>query len=200
MYETELYHHGVKGQRWGVRRYQNYDGTLTAKGKKRDLKTAGQYKRALNRIDQGLAEEGHYLRQANKKLASAEAKRDKTFNKVQKYADDHGGAENLSASKSLRLNKKLDAANKNVGIASHQVSQHKAYIEAGQKLSKKLINEAKQKGYKVESKDVSRIANTGHYYLHAYLLGAPISAAMNAEYVDGKSYKVKKPKKQYVEE
>lgn len=29
----ELYHHGVKGQRWGVRRYQNEDGTLTPKGK-----------------------------------------------------------------------------------------------------------------------------------------------------------------------
>jgi hypothetical protein len=62
MYETELYHHGIKGQRWGVRRFQNYDGTLTAKGKAKELKTAGQYKRALNRIDQGLAEEGHYLR------------------------------------------------------------------------------------------------------------------------------------------
>lgn len=30
-----LEHHGVKGQRWGVRRYQNADGTLTEAGKKR---------------------------------------------------------------------------------------------------------------------------------------------------------------------
>lgn len=30
-----LTHYGVKGQRWGVRRYQNKDGTLTSAGKKR---------------------------------------------------------------------------------------------------------------------------------------------------------------------
>ena len=32
---NELYHWGVKGMKWGVRRYQNEDGTLTEAGKKR---------------------------------------------------------------------------------------------------------------------------------------------------------------------
>lgn len=35
---NEMYHHGVKGQRWGIRRYQNKDGTMTAYGKKRYAK------------------------------------------------------------------------------------------------------------------------------------------------------------------
>ena len=32
---NELYHHGIQGQKWGIRRYQNPDGTLTEEGKKR---------------------------------------------------------------------------------------------------------------------------------------------------------------------
>ena len=35
MTELELYHHGILGQKWGVRRYQNKDGSLTSSGKKR---------------------------------------------------------------------------------------------------------------------------------------------------------------------
>ena len=34
---NQLYHAGVKGQKWGVRRFQNRDGTRTAAGKRRDL-------------------------------------------------------------------------------------------------------------------------------------------------------------------
>lgn len=35
MNDYELYHYGTKGMKWGVRRYQNKDGSLTAAGKKR---------------------------------------------------------------------------------------------------------------------------------------------------------------------
>ena len=38
--DGELYHHGIQGQKWGVRRYQKQDGSLTVAGKKRYNKSS----------------------------------------------------------------------------------------------------------------------------------------------------------------
>lgn len=41
-----LQHHGIKGQKWGVRRFENEDGTLTPEGKERYRYSAEEYEKA----------------------------------------------------------------------------------------------------------------------------------------------------------
>ena len=47
----ELYHHGIKGQRWGIRRYQNKDGSLTPAGKKRQREEVKQERKRLEKAE-----------------------------------------------------------------------------------------------------------------------------------------------------
>ena len=47
MTSNELYHHGIKGMKWGVRRYQNKDGTLTKAGRKKMAKLDKEYSKLI---------------------------------------------------------------------------------------------------------------------------------------------------------
>lgn len=49
----ELYHYGIKGQKWGIRRFQNEDGSVTEAGKKRY--NASKLGSELNKSDRKLA-------------------------------------------------------------------------------------------------------------------------------------------------
>lgn len=61
MSDYVIMHHGIKGMKWGIRRYQNKDGTLTAAGKKRynkeveklknERKTLNNQKRTQAKLD-----------------------------------------------------------------------------------------------------------------------------------------------------
>lgn len=69
----ELYHHGIEGQKWGVRRFQNEDGTLTPEGKRR----YGSNKKLLSNYYYGAGSK--VLKQKDKGQIS---------NPVRKLADD----------------------------------------------------------------------------------------------------------------
>ena len=50
LHSNELSHHGIKGQKWGKRRFQNKDGSLTPAGKKRYDDSPGEPKKSKHRL------------------------------------------------------------------------------------------------------------------------------------------------------
>ena len=47
----QLYHYGTPGMKWGIRRYQNPDGSLTEEGKKRYAKIEGKIAKKERQIE-----------------------------------------------------------------------------------------------------------------------------------------------------
>ena len=59
-YSDILIHHGIKGQKWGIRRYQNADGSLTAAGKKRAYKAYVKNAKKSSRDKEGESYQKEY--------------------------------------------------------------------------------------------------------------------------------------------
>ena len=94
MINNELYHHGIKGQKWGVRRYQNYDGSYTKKGLARYNKAVDNYKDKKNKLQE--ARQSHdksAIRSAKNEASTAAREANKAYTQLQKdYRADKGKA------------------------------------------------------------------------------------------------------------
>lgn len=74
-YDVYIAHHGIKGQKWGVRRYQNEDGSYTDAGKRRYAKEIRKDAKDFLRKDVGLSRRD--ARKGAKVVAEARTNKDK---------------------------------------------------------------------------------------------------------------------------
>lgn len=170
MSDFYLAHHGIKGQKWGVRRFENEDGTLTAAGKKRYqaqesyVKSYNKYKEAkkFKRSDFKLGG----MSNRNARIRTAEAEKDvkKAEYLYSKAKTDKGGerARNRQIAKAYKsagaigiLSNKADTA---FGGSYRQKLSKNIEKNYGKEYAEKQIKKAKNMA-------VASIAATTAYYV-----------------------------------
>lgn len=177
-YETELYHHGVRGQKWGVRRYQNADGSYTAAGRKRYAK---QLTRAFNKAARRdtrltwLAEQNAERVSRGRKIASATNKG--IFKPISKLSAAYANRAEKALKKQTQAsqqqiqlaNAALDAAKKS-GFTTQAYSRltyvgerggYSVYVKATQA---KFTDptQPKNRAERREEKDMNRVKNAAY--------------------------------------
>lgn len=129
--EPYLAHHGIRGQKWGVRRYQNEDGSLTSAGKSRySTDSATKTSKSLNRIEQENAvlktKSAIARMKAEKAYQKGKDSKSESYTKRAKEYDDA-----VKAGEKLTKRLVSDATKRGYSIQSKDVTR---YTHAGRQL------------------------------------------------------------------
>ena len=147
--EQYLEHHGILGQRWGVRRFQNPDGSLTKSGQKRygsyTDRSSKQIENRLNDLDKAIG----YNKKSMKRLQNDTLKIYKKYqNKTQKAIDKGKKPPKISKHNIKKLKKN-----------EFNYEKCKQYVDIGNAEIKDTIKRVGKKN--IKSKEVNRILLNG---------------------------------------
>lgn len=151
--DDELMHYGIKGQKWGVRRFQNEDGTLTDAGRKKyrqevraENKKAFEYGReatiaanaatyarnqrikSRKKLDKALAKDPEMLKKSTQKKYKRSLADIKSEKEMEKYAKET----------EARAKKHCDSLIKKYGSENVKALRYGNYITKDGKVTKRL--------------------------------------------------------------